>query len=128
MNRYAMIAGLCSVVALSGGVFAAEQPKPPDTKPADAKPAAAKSETGGKDEGVAIADIPKAVVDAVNKAQAGGKITEAEKETRNGVLVYEVEVSNNGKKYEVKVDATGKLLSNKEDDEDDDEGEVEKKK
>ena len=71
----------------------------------------------GKDEKVAIADLPKAVVDAVNKAQPGGKITEADKETKNGVVVYEVDVTNNGKNFEVKVDASGKLLSNKIDDE-----------
>ena len=68
---------------------------------------------------VAIKDLPKAVVDAVNKAQPGGTLVEADKETKKGKTVYEVDVTNNGKKYEVKVDETGNVLSNKIDDEED---------
>ena len=124
MNRNWMAAGMLSLVAASAGVVAAETPKPTEPpKPTETQKAE------GKDDKVAVADIPKVVVDAIAAAQAGGKITEAEKETKNGVVIYEVEVANNGKKYEVKVDATGKLLSNKIDDDDDEnDNEVEKKK
>ena len=72
-----------------------------------------------KDEKVAIADLPKAVVDAVNAARPGGTIIEADKETaKDGTVVYEVDVKQGGKNYEVKVDASGKVLSNEEDKED----------
>ena len=77
---------------------------------------------------VAPADLPKAVTDAIATAQPGGKIVEADKETKNGVDIYEVDVTNNGKKYEVKVDGTGKVLSNKEDDEKDEKDEKDGKK
>ena len=74
--------------------------------------AADKEEGKGGHEGasVAVADLPKPVLDAVATAQPGGKIVKADKETRNGVDIYEVDVTNNGKKVEVKVDASGKLL------------------
>jgi len=83
-------------------------------------------EKGDKEEKIAIKDLPKAIVDAVNTAQQGGTITDAEKETaKDGTVVYEVDVTNGGKKYEVKVDASGKVLSNKIDD-DDEKGEKKK--
>ena len=91
-----------------------------------------KGNTGGhedKDEKVALADLPKAVVDAVNSVRQGGTITEADKETsKDGSVIYEVDVTQGGKKYEVKVDAAGKVLSNKEDDEDEKDEKNEKKK
>lgn len=78
-----------------------------------------KGQNEDKEEKVAVKDIPKAVVDAVNTARPGGTIVEADKETsKDGTVVYEVDVTLGGKKYEVKVDATGKVLSNKEDAED----------
>ncbi len=81
-----------------------------------------------KDEKIAIKDLPKVVVDSVNTAQPGGTITEADKETnKDGTVVYEVDVTNGGKKYEVKVDAAGKVLSNKIDDEDEKDEKKEKK-
>lgn len=81
-----------------------------------------------KDEKIAIKDLPKIVVDAVNTAQPGGTIAEADKETKkDGSVVYEVDVTNGGKKYEVKVDATGKVLSNKIDNEDEKDDKKEKK-
>lgn len=102
---------------LSGTASAAEQPKTADAP---------------KEEKIAIADVPKVVVDAVNTAQPGGKITDAEKETKNGAVVYEIDVTTNGKKFEVKVDAAGKVLSNKPDDDGDEKSEkgggAEKKK
>ncbi|MEI6232485.1 MAG: PepSY domain-containing protein [Planctomycetota bacterium] len=81
-----------------------------------------------KDEKIALADLPKVIVDAVNAARPGGTIVEADKETKkDGSVTYEVDTKLGGKKYEVIVDASGKVLSNKEDNDEDDK-EDEKKK
>ena len=79
-----------------------------------------KDDDNDQDEHVAVSDLPKAVVDATTAAQSGGKITEADKEEENGAVVYSLNVTNNGKKYEIKVDASGNVISNKVDDDDDD--------
>jgi hypothetical protein len=74
-----------------------------------------KGQNEDKEEKVAVADIPKVVVDAVNTARPGATIVEADKETKkDGTVVFEVDVTLGGKKYEVKVDGTGKVLGNKE--------------
>jgi len=85
----------------------------------------------GKEETIAVKDVPKVVVDAVNAALPGGTITDAEKETStDGKVVFELDVTKDGKKYEVKVDDAGKVLSNKEekDEKKDDKGEKDEKK
>ena len=89
-------------------------------------PAACADEKGKKEENevkVAVKDLPKPIVDAVMSARPGGTIVEADKEEKNGKTVYEVDVTQGGKKYEVKVDDSGKVLSNKEDDEKDEKDE-----
>jgi uncharacterized membrane protein YkoI len=72
------------------------------------------------------------VTDAVATARPGGSITGAEKETsKDGAVVYEVDVKVGDKKFELKVDASGKVVANEEDkDEEKDEKEEkgEKKK
>jgi hypothetical protein len=74
----------------------------------------------GKDEEIAITDLPKAVVDAVNAAVPGGTIKEAEKETKGSEVVYEVKTAVGKVTREVKVSPDGKVLSNKVDDDDED--------
>lgn len=82
-----------------------------------------------KDDKVDIKDLPKVVVDAVNTARPGGTIKEADKETaKDGTVVYEVDVVVGGKTYEVKVDASGKVLSNEEDKDDEKDEKKEEKK
>ena len=83
-----------------------------------------------------MADLPKAVADAITKAANGGKVKEIEKEeeraeVKNGKVVelktpkvvYEAEIKQNGKEIEIEVDADGKVLGKEvEDDDDDDDG------
>jgi uncharacterized membrane protein YkoI len=68
---------------------------------------------------IAVKDIPKNIVDAVTAALPGGTITDAETETKDGKTSYELDVTKDGKTYEVKVDADGKVISQKEEKADD---------
>jgi hypothetical protein len=72
-------------------------------------------------EEIDVADLPKAVVDAVNVALPGATIEEAERETDDGVVIYEVVVEHEGTSYELRIDDKGTLLSKKEEDADDEE-------
>ena len=77
-----------------------------------------KDEAKGKDEGkkakVELKDVPKAVLDTVNKALPDIKITEAEKRTdKDGAVTYELEGKVGDKKYEIKAKADGTLLKAK---------------
>ena len=63
---------------------------------------------------IELSKLPQAVVDAVKAAQPGGTMVEADIEKKGATTVYEVDVKNNGKSFEVTVDETGKVLSNKE--------------
>ena len=60
---------------------------------------------------VALADLP-AEVRATAEAQApGGKLTEAELETKDGKMIYSIDaVTSDGKKLEIEVSADGKLI------------------
>jgi hypothetical protein len=69
---------------------------------------------------VALDQVPEAVMKAARAAVPGIVIEEAEREVENGVLVYELEGTANGKEYEIEVSADGKVLEIEEDDEDDD--------
>lgn len=75
----------------------------------------------GDAEEIDVTDLPKAVVDAVNAALPGATIEEAERETDDGIVIYEVVVEHDGTSYELRIDDKGTLLSKKEEDEDDDE-------
>ncbi len=82
-----------------------------------------------KDEKIALDKVPAEVIAAAEKAVPGFKATEAEKESKNGAVVYELDGTANGKKYEVKIDASGKVLKageDKEDDKNEKEGKEEK--
>ena len=68
-------------------------------------------------EEIAIKDLPKAVVDAVQKALPGGVIEEAEKEVEEGKVIYEVEVEVGKKEFEVEISPEGKTLEIEEEDE-----------
>ena len=59
------------------------------------------------------ADLPKAVRKAVKKAEPHGKVKEAAKVTAGGKTYYEVDLMVGEVKHEVKVEAEGKLISNK---------------
>ena len=78
-----------------------------------------------KDTKVAIKDLPKVVVNAVLKQFPGIKLSEAEKETKNGETIYEIEGTLGNKELEVKVSSSGKVLKKEDDNDDEDEDEDE---
>jgi uncharacterized membrane protein YkoI len=79
-----------------------------------------KVEDAGKTEAtIAVDQLPQAVVDTVMKECPGGKITEAEKETKGDKSVYEMDVKVGSDAYEVKTTLDGQFRSKKVDDDDD---------
>ena len=79
----------------------------------------------GKDEKVALDQLPAAVKAAAEDAVKGIVLTEAEKETKNGVVIYEIDGKAGGKEYELKIAADGKVLKVKEEKNDDKDGDNE---
>lgn len=64
---------------------------------------------------ISVASLPKVVSDAIAKEIPAGKIEEAEKaETSDKGTIYEVEVKNGKKEYEVVVNSNGKILKKEE--------------
>jgi uncharacterized membrane protein YkoI len=79
--------------------------------------------SAGNEEEIALSKVTKKVLEAARKAVPGIKLTEAEVEKTSDGLVYELEGTLNGKEYEIKVSAAGKVLKTEiedDDDEDDD--------
>jgi len=61
---------------------------------------------------VAMGDVPAPVKATLEKEAAGGKVTEVEKEMKNGKTVYSADVTTkDGKKWDVVVGEDGKLIS-----------------
>ncbi|MCE5278551.1 MAG: PepSY-like domain-containing protein [Planctomycetaceae bacterium] len=83
-------AALCAVVVLGLGVDAMAAPK-------------AKA-------GKAKVEVPEAVKATMDKAVEGGKVGKVEKETEDGVDVYEAVITKDGAKCEVSVAADGTLI------------------
>ena len=75
---------------------------------------AAKEEKNEHEEKIAIDKLPQAVTDAVKAAMPDGKITEAEKENKDGKTVYSLDVESKGKTFDVSVSEAGKVLSTEE--------------
>jgi hypothetical protein len=71
---------------------------------------------------VALSDVPDAVKQAALAAVPGLVLTGAERETENGVIVYSLEGTANGKNYEVEVSAAGQVLETEQGDDDEEEG------
>lgn len=70
----------------------------------------------GNEVKVAMSDVPPAVKATLEKEAAGGKVTEVEKETKNGKTIYSADVTDKaGKKWDVDVSEDGKLLSKEKD-------------
>jgi len=59
--------------------------------------------------------VPKAVIEAFEKAHPGAKDVEFEEETFEGKTAYEVEYKENGKEYEFLYSPDGSLLEKEED-------------
>ena len=81
-----------------------------------------------KDEKIALDQVPAAVTKAAQDAVKGITLTEAEKETKDGVVYYELTGKVGEKEYEIKVGADGKVLAVKEEKEDEEKGEKKEKK
>jgi uncharacterized membrane protein YkoI len=86
-----------------------------------------------KEVSVALEDLPRAVRAAIKKRAAGGEVTEIEKKSVDGRIVYEAEVLLNGKKFDILISAKGKYLGTEKEEADagqdkEDEGEEQKDK
>jgi hypothetical protein len=66
------------------------------------------SEPGAKK--LAAADLPANIMNTVNGRLPGAQITSAEKETENGAVVYDLELKQQGRKYEKDVKEDGTLV------------------
>jgi len=53
--------------------------------------------------------LPKAVADAIKARFPDGKVTSAEKETEDGKLVYDIELTSGGLKYEMDIHEDGTI-------------------
>ena len=60
---------------------------------------------------VAMNDLPPAVRATLEKETAGGKITEIEKERKDGKTVYSADATIDGKYWDIAVAEDGKLIS-----------------
>ena len=78
------------------------------------------------EEAVAMEDLPKAVRKTADEQAGEGKITEIVKKQTDGGVVYEVEVTQDGKQRDILISAEGKYLGVEADDDDGDEGDDDK--
>jgi hypothetical protein len=86
-----------------------------------------------KEVSIALEDLPRAVRAAIKKHAAGGEVTEIEKKSVDGKIVYEAEVVRDGKASDILISAKGKYLGTEKEEADadqdkEDEGEEQKDK
>lgn len=67
------------------------------------------------DDNMKLEDLPKAVRDTVVREIKDGKITEIDREDERGKKYFEIEFTQNNKRYEIHVAEDGKLLKRKDD-------------
>jgi uncharacterized membrane protein YkoI len=67
------------------------------------------AQVNAKEEEVPLDQLPKAVLDAVKAKFPGAKLTEAEKETKDGKTTYEIGLEQKGQEYTVSATAEGKI-------------------
>jgi uncharacterized membrane protein YkoI len=72
--------------------------------------ALAEDKEKAKEEKVAPDKLPTKVLDAVKERFPGGKITSASKETADGKVVYDIELEQKGRKYEMDIQEDGTVL------------------
>jgi len=60
---------------------------------------------------VALADVPAAVRATLERESQGGKITEVEREVKNGRTVYSADATVNGVEWDITVAEDGSLIS-----------------
>lgn len=76
---------------------------------------------GQQEQKLTLDQVPAVVKDTLLKATEGGTLGDIEKEIKVGKTTYEADfVSKDGKKMEIKVDDTGKVLKIKPSDDDED--------
>ncbi|HTL28162.1 MAG TPA: PepSY-like domain-containing protein, partial [Tepidisphaeraceae bacterium] len=82
-----------------------------------------KEEKEGDEQKIKLTEAPAAVQEALKKESNGAKIETIDKEMRDGKQVYEADAIVDGKNHEIIVDADGKVVSNKLDEEGEEKGE-----
>lgn len=60
---------------------------------------------------VAMNDLPPAVRATLDRESAGGKVTEIEKETKNGKTIYSADMVVNGVDWDIAVAEDGTVIS-----------------
>ncbi len=60
---------------------------------------------------VAMKDLPAAVRATLDRETAGGKVTEVEKEMKDGKTVYSADAEVGGKSWDITIAEDGKLIS-----------------
>lgn len=68
---------------------------------------------------VSIDQLPAAVVATAKKELPDGKITDADKEMKHGMTIYEMDIMSGGTNFEIKTKEDGTFISKKVDDEKD---------
>ncbi len=68
-------------------------------------------EEGGNEVTVSINEIPPAVRASLEHESVGGKITEIERETKDGKTVYSADIELSGVTWDITVAEDGKVLS-----------------
>jgi hypothetical protein len=69
----------------------------------------------GPEKGGGIDQVPPAVRATIERETRGGRIKEIERQTKNSRVVYEVELVQGDKEYEIHVALDGTLLKRKDD-------------
>lgn len=106
------------LIALLGLVFAGCDDDAPTTQVDSAPSKGAPSADESDEEEVALDKLPAAVRAAAEKAVPGIVLQEADRETEDGTVVYDVEGEANGKEYELEITADGKVLEVESEDDD----------
>jgi uncharacterized membrane protein YkoI len=70
----------------------------------------AKDSKDKKDKKVALDKVPPKVMDAVKGRFPGAKPTSVEKEMEDGKVVYDIELTHKGRKYEMDIEQDGTIL------------------
>jgi uncharacterized membrane protein YkoI len=65
----------------------------------------------GKEVAVAMNEVPAAVRATLDRESAGGKVTEVEKEMKNGKTVYSADMVVNGVAWDIVIAEDGRVIS-----------------
>ena len=78
-------------------------------------PSAFADDNNDPDDNMKLEDLPKAARDTVTREIKDGKISEIDREDERGQKYFEVEFTQNNRRYEIHVADDGKLLRRKDD-------------